>query len=371
MKNVMKAFVFIMATVLLLSGCTTGNVIEETVDESVIDSISDKVTDEATTAWERQTDGNTKDEAKNMWVFTRENGVSVRNVSIDIEGDNEEIEIIQITDPHLNYINEKDREENNSLVISSARDCWLRDAASLSKLQKCLEYGKASDQIVITGDIFSYLSWGNLELVKKYIFDPYPTVMACLGNHDPLRSWNGAADESATVEERMQILADNWIHDIYYYSKVINEKVMVVTLDNGSANGYGAFTAEQVTKLENDLATAREKGYIVLLFYHIPISTGNAKYYNTKATTIGDKNNSTANFYSNGINQYSPGASGEMYKLITSNADIIKGCFSGHKHCDFYTEINAKNADGTETVIPQYILIGAAYGANVLKITVK
>ena len=60
-----------------------------------------------------------------------------------------------------------------------------------------------------------------------------------------------------------------------------------------------------------------------------------------------------------------------MYNLITSNADVIKGCFSGHKHCDFYTEINAKTADGTATVIPQYIVIGAAYGPNVLKIKVQ
>ena len=46
----------------------------------------------------------------------------------------------------------------------------------------------------------------------------------------------------------------------------------------------------------------------------------------------------------------------KMYELITSNADVIKAVFCGHMRSDYYTEIKAKNADGTDNVIPQYVL---------------
>ena len=63
---------------------------------------------------------------------------------------------------------------------------------------------------------------------------------------------------------------------------------------------------------------------------------------------------------------------GEIYDLIVNNGDIIKGCFAGHLHSDFYTEIDAMAADGTYTAIPQYVLKGTIYDeGNALRITVK
>ena len=113
-----------------------------------------------------------------------EKELTVRNVHIDI-GCDRPIRIVQMTDLHLNAINDRDREENNPLTIASYNDPrnWLRDGASLPNIMRCLEWAKDADQIVLTGDLISYLSYGNLELLKINIWDQYDNVMACVGNH--------------------------------------------------------------------------------------------------------------------------------------------------------------------------------------------
>ena len=63
---------------------------------------------------------------------------------------------------------------------------------------------------------------------------------------------------------------------------------------------------------------------------------------------------------------------GSGYNIIASNGDIIKGCFCGHMHADYYTEIQATTPKGESVTIPQIVLNGAPYnGGNVLKITVN
>ena len=93
-----------------------------------------------------------------------------------------------------------------------------------------------------------------------------------------------------------------------------------------------------------------------------------AKYDISNSVTV------NAYFYSDRslVSGKSEGASGEIYDLIVNNGDIIKGCFAGHLHSDFYTEIDAVAADGTYTAIPQYVLKGTIYDeGNALRITVK
>ncbi|MBQ9113193.1 MAG: hypothetical protein IJY08_06400 [Clostridia bacterium] len=367
MSRIYRIIITFLASLILLTGCVSGDVVDTDINTDVIDSISETLD----TSGDEDSETENNRESKSPWVTKTVNGLSVREIVIDIEGDGDAVDIVQLTDVHFNAVNEQDIAENNKLVMGSYNDKqnWLKDGASAKNLQKCLDYAADYDQIVVTGDLISYLSYGNLELVKKYIFDPYPDALACVGNHDALRDWKCQTDESATLAERLSLLQSYWTHDIYYASKVLKDRVMVIQLENGIKD---AFWDIQVEKLTADLALAREKGYAVLLFYHIPLSTRNPKYYNTKALTVGDKNNAAANFFTEGIDGDSEGASGEVYKLITNNADIIKGCFCGHKHSDFYTEINAKTPDGTDTTIPQYILIGVPYGTgNVLRITVK
>jgi predicted MPP superfamily phosphohydrolase len=310
------------------------------------------------------------------WIIRTEGDVTVYDVCIDTGSKEKPVEIALFTDIHFNAINDRDREENNEHVISSYNDpvLWLKDGASRVNLERCFKVAEGADQIVMTGDLMSYLSYGNLELVKKYVFEPCPSVMAVLGNHDPLRSWRAAADERDTLDERLKILEDNWIHDIYYSSKVIGNRVMLIQLDNGLKSEYSvpdAFWERQIEPFKKDLATAREKGYTVLLFYHIPISARDERF--DKCPPIASKG-IVANLSSNlnVIGPRSTGASKTVYELIVNNGDIIKGAFCGHIHANYYTEIRANGADGNEYFIPQHTLTGVPYNkGHVMKIKVK
>ena len=312
------------------------------------------------------------------WIITNEGGVTVYGVSINTESGKKPIEIALITDIHFNAINDRDREENHELVMASYNDpvLWLKDGASRVNLEKCYDVCKNADQLVITGDLMSYLSYGNLELVKKHIFEPYPDVMAVLGNHDPLRSWRAQADERDTLDERLKIIEDNWIHDIYYTSKIIKDRVMLIQLDNGLKSEYcvsEAFWDRQIEPFKKDLSTAREKGYTVLLFYHVPISTENPKYATCDPIlSKGGVANLDSGSGGNVIGSRSTGASKTIFNLIVSNGDIIKGAFCGHMHANYYTEIKSVGADGRECVIPQHTLTGVPYNnGHVMKIKVN
>ena len=312
------------------------------------------------------------------WIIKDTDGVRVYEVTVEAIKSGHPLRIVQMTDVHFNAINDEDREENNELVMASYNDpvLWLKDGESRVNLEKCFNASKGADQIVITGDLLSYLSYGNLELVKKYIFEPHPDVLAVLGNHDPLRSWRASADERDTLDERLKILEENWIHDIYYTSKVIDDRVMLIQLDNGLKSEYGvaeAFWDRQIEPLKNDLATAREKGYTVLLFYHIPISAENPKYAACEPLlSKGIVANLDSGSGGNVVGSRSVGASKTIYDLITNNGDIIKGAFCGHMHANYYTEISAKDKNGNGCVIPQYVLTGVPYNSgHIIDIMIK
>ena len=365
MKRFFRILLLICSLVLLLTGCTVNNVTGEDTTE-----ITDAMSSELKETTGTQASGSEKQYA-NYWSRKTVEGVSVRTITVDSGKGGDEIRIVQLTDIHINYCTPEDL---NDPVLKSTYDnrTWLKNFAVKANLERCLNYAKDADQIVITGDIYDYLSQGAIDMAKKYIFDSYSTVMACLGNHESVRKCQGKVDENTTYEDRMAILSQNWINDIYYASRVIEDKAMVIVMDNGSKGGIGAFHECQVAKLDADLKAAREKGYSVFLFYHIPISTGNVKDRSVVAEQIGDKNTKIQNFYTGAVGSFSSGASGEVYDLIVNNGDIIKGTFCGHHHNDFYTEIKAKTASGEDTVIPQYVVNAVPYGSgNVMEIIVK
>lgn len=299
------------------------------------------------------------------------NGLSVREVTIHSGSrDTTPVEIVQMSDFHFNFCNAKDFEENNPSTMSTYYNRDLkRNGASLPMALKCLEYGSMFDQAVITGDVIDYISNGNLELMKRYVWDAHPGILATLGNHDPVRVMGLPTDvpDPTSLQSRYELLQKTWAHDVYYTSKVVKNKVMVIQMDN-SQRGFWDL---QVAKLQADIATARSRGYTVLLFMHLPLSTGNSADTAVSSFHVNDPSGATFDFYTKGIGYNAGGATGQVYDLITNNADVIRGVFTGDMHSDFYTEIVAKTADGTQTTIPQYVLTGAFYDDGaVMHITV-
>ena len=167
------------------------------------------------------------------------------------------------------------------------------------------------------------------------------------------------------MQSRLDLLQSIWPHDLHYASFVLKGKVMLIQLDNS----LNAFLDSQVEPFKADLALAREKGYAVLLFYHVPIATGNPDDYCAVSPLDGE---STHNLFSGPIGSFSKGASKEVYTLITENADIIKGAFCGHLHKDFYSNIKGTGENGKGHLIPQYLMRGSAYEqGHMFRIIVK
>lgn len=306
-------------------------------------------------------------------------GLIVRDVDIDaVKGNtsSDTVSIIQMTDNHLNYINATDINEGNPAILANLKWRGVNNLnnrsrrnydRSLVNTVNALEFAKAyGDQTVVTGDIVDSLSYGSLDLMKRYICNFDKTAMLVQGNHDVVRANSSARPEGivkdlSSLESRNKILARYWTNDIFYTSKTIKDKVMVIQLDNGQNKFYD----EQAQLLEQDLSTARSKNLTVLLFAHIQIHTGDSNDTVYKSMLGSDTSE-------NGISVKDFIDSGKVVDLIKNNGDIIKGIFTGHQHADFYTEIKAKTKDGKDTVIPQYILTGNMYdNGHLIKINVK
>ena len=364
-----RILICVLALSLFLGGCADNSGVTEMTN--VISDTSETSAPETT-----DTDAPTKpktenEENINMWKYSQQNGITIRDIVIETGKGGEDIEIVQLTDMHLGYANATDLADPVIKATYDSRD-WGKNGQFLGNAVKCLEWAKDADQIVITGDIYDYLTSEVITQVNKHIFNAYDNIMACLGNHEAAKKMgeeSTGADWKATVLERMPTLAAGWVNDVYYSSKVLGNKVMLIQMDNGTT---GSFWDVQIPLLKADLATARAEGYTVLLFFHIPLATYNIKYSNAQAIMAGKGAISAYNYATSGSCSILIGADKEIYDLITTNGDIIKGCFTGHHHSDFYTEIVATDPSGNKAYIPQYTIMSTAYtGGHALRITVK
>ena len=305
------------------------------------------------------------------WGYSEaSDGVIERNIYITAKKGGKSIRISHLTDMHLNYCNEKDFEENDPVLMSTYEHReWLKDGASLDNAIRSLEHCKSSNLIVVTGDILDYLSHGCEELAKAHIFSPYPNLIASLGNHEAARKVQGKIAETMPFEEKEKRLKELWCNDISYSSTVIDERAMIIQMDNCSHGDR--FYESQVELLKKDIEKARENAYVALLFFHVNIATQNENDIEVFADMIGDASCKIMNMSEKGISEKSGNASKEICDIIRNNADVIAGCFCGHLHCDLYSEINAKTKDGEPKNIPQYTLIGTPYGkGHVLHINI-
>ena len=310
--------------------------------------------------------------SKNVWKETTlQDGVLARDITIKSNKHGRSLRIVQMTDIHLNFCNELDFAENDPVLMSTYENrIWLKNGESLENAMRCLAHAKDADKIVITGDILDYLSCGCAELAENNVFKPYNNIIASLGNHETARKVQGKIAESMPIEEKESRLRAIWPNDIRYSSTELDERVMLIQMDNSSRGCK--FFDEQIEPFKKDLQKARENGYIALLFFHINLATQNEEDKDTKAINIGDKAYATMSFDTYGISEKNGDASAEICKTIKTNADVIKGCFCGHMHSDFYTEIVATDANGNYARIPQYLLIGASYDkGHILNINIE
>ena len=313
---------------------------------------------------------------RNEWKYTQtdKSRVIVREIEIETGKGGEAAVIVHFTDSHFNGFTENDL-ANPVLASTHEFRKWGANGANVPNCQRCFDYAESigADQVVITGDVLDFLAEGSIKLMKEHIWDKYPDTIVTMGNHDATRKVQGKVEDTSTVASRMRILQDSWKHDIYYSSYIIKDKAMIIQLDNSSEFdvGHKGFFDCQIESLKRDITIARERGLKALIFYHSPLCTKNPDAGVTLSSYVGDKNVSAVNFNTQ-IALWNNEPTLAVYDILTNNADVVAGCFCGHFHSDFYTEIKAKTADGEDTVIPQYVLIGTPYDkGHVLKILVK
>lgn len=315
-------------------------------------------------------------EAENTWIYQiNDTGLYVREAHIEsVTPNREKTTIVQITDVHLNDTNADDETDEEIMYTKQCRT-WNANGISVKALRSAMEYAKKYDRTVITGDTLDYLSYGAMELMQKYIWDADPNCIVTLGGHDVTKQMQTKRPNKLPLSERQAILEQFWRHDMYYFSEVIHDNVMLIQLDNG-CHRYWDF---QIPKLEKDLAAARENGYTVLIFQHEAICTGRPEDKAVPSFYVWEDCEPYANFYDTCVG-YAPASDAPtmaIYRLITENADIVRGIFCGHEHSSYYMEIEGTYTDKDGKVhrktIPQYLLecnVYEGYTGHVLKITV-
>ena len=217
----------------------------------------------------------------------------------------------------------------------------------------------------------NFYSQANCDLVEKYIFNAKENINAAMsakfiavcGNHDATLSGIAGSQGNKVIhqenQEKVVALYNKYGQDLKYYREIIDERVMLIQMDNAMASDVSSsrFTDAQAAMLEADIELAHTKGYTVLLFYHIPLPSMNGEDIMEK--------------YYDGMNKYST-ADEKVYNIITNNADVIKGCFAGHTHVDSYSEIVAKTSAGRKALVPQYVLQALYEGKGAMtRITLK
>lgn len=312
-------------------------------------------------------------------IYMTENGLCVRDITI-CAGVEEPVYIGFLSDIHFNLCNQQDFDEADPVILSTYENRkWLANGASVPNAQRCFAFLDDVDQIVLCGDTLDYLSHGCMELMQREVWDAHPDVLAVMGGHEVARRMQGKVADPTTRESRLERLKAYWKHDIYYESRLLNEKVRLI----GLFNDLASYSEEQEKRLTEDIQDARKNNRVILIFEHEGIRTMNPNEECVRVEdllTKGDTSGFPMDFYrgasSSGGKLAGNDACDEqtkrVYDLIVNNADVIRGVFAGHHHDDVYTEITAKKADGTPCVIPQFIHTATAYdNGHLMRITVK
>ncbi len=308
-------------------------------------------------------------------IYLTNSGVRMREIHIDSgKNDNTEpVEIAVMSDTHFIHYNEEDWKDAELLFTNKTRS-WGRGGTHIPYMKKGMELASKYDYFVGTGDIIDFLTRGSLEVLNEFMIQPtLGKGMILLGNHDQTKQNETRQSDKVSYADRLAMMQEVYPNDILYTSEVVGD-VMVIGFDNGTYK----CTEDQYQKMKADIEKARENGYIVLLFYHIPYAVGGDDPNYSASCMASDRNcNTSINYYTGDViggpedNLDAPTQA--VYDLIKNNGDIIKGMICGHEHEDMYTEFNAFTPDGEPVIIPQHIMTSNAYfkNGNMCKITIK
>ena len=337
-------------------------------------------------SWQETEGSASLDGIENTGFYELANGLTVREVEYTLWGDGRKpIEIVQVGDTHLNYVNDKDWAEQSTCILATYKGrSWNRNGSSVPTVNRFMEYASFFDQTVVTGDILDYFSWGCAEMVQKLIIDKDPNVLFAIGNHEPaihMQSVDHICNTEGSLDAVHERLSTFWPNNTKYASKILTnddgEEMILLSVVDNQAHEYR--WEEIYEGLKADIETAREKNLKILIFEHCPISTrgGEEEDYYSWFFKEGDSSGFNGTTHKIDLGKREAGSTNseldkKVYNLIVGNADIVRGVFCGDYHNFMYTEIKGTDDNGEVKMIPQYISSANAYANGcAVKITVK
>ena len=267
----------------------------------------------------------------------------------------ETVELVQISDLHINRISALDKDDEEVLLTLKHRYAFSQHEIIVS-VDRMLRLAKYTDLLVLSGDIMDFLSEGNRETVQRMIFHKFPEALYVTGYHEFCKHVQTGQTDRLPFEERQAKVQSFWPNNIFYTTRDIKDKVIAVGLYNNLH-----YDEREIEPFKKDIERARREHKIILIFEHEPISTGRPE--DKHAPTILQGWREEWNVYDGpviGGPQQTNDTDRAMLDLITGNADVVKGIFHGHYHDIMYTEVPGFYTDASgrhEVKIPQ---IGAS-----------
>ena len=310
-----------------------------------------------------------EDYKKGLVSYFTKAGTRVREIRLPLKGKGKKTIVAGLCDMHINYVNSED-ENDAEIQFTNKTRYWGYGNSLTQRALYGMAFADIYDQCVIAGDILDYMSRGAAQMVKEGLIKPYPEALMTIGGHDITKNMETGFRDALPLEERRAFLKSFWPHDLFYASKVVNDSVICIAVDNGT----GSYLDCQIEQFKNDIALARKNGYTILIFQHEPIASNIDDYAETPCLdACNDPVKMVYNFCGanniGGIDRNDSEATKQFIELVKDSADVICGVFSGHRHYNFYYELIAN--DGTK--IPQYVMRASAYDeyGNVAKIVLE
>lgn len=236
---------------------------------------------------------------------------------------------IHISDTHLTYADTRDNERKNKLAIDDSKIF----PTGKNDLEAAAEIAKRMNTFIAhTGDLIDFVSYANLDAVKKFT-DENDCFMAA-GNHEFSLYVGEAVEDAAYRNQSLEKVQQAFKNNIRFASRIVNG-VNFIAVDNG----YYLFESWQLKALKAEA----DKKLPILLFLHTPLYNEEIYHFSRKvrkrtaAFLMSVPEEKMKDYPSDRYAQQKEDeTTAEAFSYVKTEP-LIKAVFTGHIHVDFET----------------------------------
>ena len=229
------------------------------------------------------------------------------------------VRILQLSDVHLSLADDDDGDDMKAHAAKRRKtffeEAQFPERDPMGYFEDAMEYAKAFDCTVITGDVLDFVSHANCEMAKRILAGK--DYMFCAGNHEFCPKV-GTPD---SFERKDRIIGD--VQSFFRGNMVFESRIVggvnVIAIDNS----YYIWTEEQFEKLKHEVS----RGMPCIMFCHTPLTAANMRHEPS---------------------HHDLGVSDDIIEFTRTvtdyiiNEPMIKAVFSGHYHNNWVEELGEK-----------------------------